>query len=56
MDNLYDSVDLILVMTVYPGFSGQKFLSSQLKKIANIRSKINATNRDILLSVDGCIN
>ncbi|CAK6553737.1 MAG: hypothetical protein IRF6MM_06020 [Candidatus Midichloria mitochondrii] len=33
LDNLYDSIDLILVMTVHPGLAGQKFLPSQLKKL-----------------------
>ncbi len=51
-----DDVDLILVMTVNPGFGGQKFIESQLLKIQNIRKMINDTKRDILLSVDGGIN
>ncbi len=49
-------VDLILVMTVNPGFGGQKFLDSQLDKISAIRSYINSTNREIELEVDGGIN
>ncbi|MDF3047382.1 MAG: ribulose-phosphate 3-epimerase [Candidatus Midichloriaceae bacterium] len=51
-----DDVDLILVMTVNPGFGGQKFIESQLTKIQNIRKMIDATKQDILLSVDGGIN
>ena len=49
-------VDLILVMTVNPGFGGQSFLTSQLQKIASIRRMIEKTGRDILLEVDGGIN
>ena len=47
-------IDLILVMTVEPGFGGQKFLSNQLKKIMDIKNLIS--NRDIELEVDGGIN
>lgn len=51
--HVLDLVDLILVMTVNPGFGGQKFLSSQLAKIATLRAMIDATGRDIALQVDG---
>ena len=47
-------IDLILVMTVEPGFAGQKFLSNQLKKIKDIKDLIS--NRNIELEVDGGIN
>ena len=56
MDYILDKVDLILVMTVNPGFGGQKFLSSQLQKIYNIRKKINQIDKNIDLEVDGGIN
>mgnify|MGYP003387658003 FL=1 len=49
-------VDLILVMTVNPGFGGQSFISSQLRKIQNIRAMIAASGRDIMLEVDGGVN
>ena len=49
-------VDLILVMTVNPGFGGQSFIASQLKKIQAIRAMISATGRDIMLEVDGGVN
>jgi ribulose-phosphate 3-epimerase len=49
-------VDLILVMTVNPGFGGQSFITSQLRKIQNIRAMIAATGHDILLEVDGGVN
>jgi ribulose-phosphate 3-epimerase len=50
-----DLVDIILVMTVNPGFGGQKFLASQLPKIATLRRMIDASGRAIALSVDGGI-
>jgi ribulose-phosphate 3-epimerase len=48
-----DLVDLILVMTVNPGFGGQSFLESQLPKMAALRRMIDDTGRDIRLQVDG---
>ena len=56
LDYILDKVDLILVMTVNPGFGGQKFLTSQLQKIYNIRQKINQLDKNIELEVDGGIN
>ena len=56
IDYILDKLDLILVMTVNPGFGGQKFLSSQLKKIENIRKKIEKSGNKIELEVDGGIN
>jgi ribulose-phosphate 3-epimerase len=55
LDNLMDLVDLILVMSVNPGFGGQSFIESQLKKIEAVRKRIDATGRDIVLEVDGGI-
>ena len=55
IDNLMDLVDLILIMTVNPGFGGQSFIESQLKKIEAARKRIDATGRDIALEVDGGI-
>jgi ribulose-phosphate 3-epimerase len=51
-----DLVDLVLVMTVNPGFGGQRFLASQLDKIAAVRRMIDASGRTIDLEVDGGIN
>ena len=51
-----DMVDLILVMSVNPGFGGQSFIASQLPKISEIRTMIDATGRPIDLQVDGGIN
>lgn len=56
IDYVLDKLDLILVMTVNPGFGGQKFLDSQLKKIEKIRNKIEKSGRKIELEVDGGIN
>jgi ribulose-phosphate 3-epimerase len=46
-------VDIVMVMTVNPGFGGQAFLPSMLSKIATIRAMIDATGRDIRLEIDG---
>jgi ribulose-phosphate 3-epimerase len=51
-----DLVDIILVMTVNPGFGGQAFLPSQLSKIAALRRMVDASGRTIALSVDGGIS
>jgi len=56
LDNLMDLVDLILVMSVNPGFGGQSFIPSQLKKIAAIRAMIEREDREIHLEVDGGVN
>jgi ribulose-phosphate 3-epimerase len=59
LDNLMDLVDLILIMSVNPGFGGQSFIESQLKKIEAARKRIDAQKkidgRDIALEVDGGI-
>ena len=56
IDNVIEDVDLILVMTVNPGFGGQTFIESQLAKIEAVRKRIDAVGRDIDLEVDGGIN
>ena len=56
IDEVMDEIDLILVMTVNPGFGGQKFISSQIKKIAEIRQRIDESGRQIDLQVDGGID
>ena len=50
---MMDDVDLVLVMTVNPGFGGQSFITSQLKKIERLREMIDASGKDIILEVDG---
>ena len=56
LDYIMDELDMILVMSVNPGFGGQKFITSQLKKIEHIRARIEASGRDIELEVDGGVN
>ncbi|WP_454598159.1 ribulose-phosphate 3-epimerase [Qipengyuania sp. SM2507] len=56
LDNLMDLVDLVLVMSVNPGFGGQSFIASQLTKVEAIRKRIDATGRAIHLEVDGGVN
>jgi ribulose-phosphate 3-epimerase len=56
LEYLLEELDLVLVMTVNPGFGGQKFLTSQLKKIEKIRNMIEKTGKNIDLEVDGGIN
>ena len=53
--NVLDLVDIIMVMTVNPGFGGQAFIASQLTKIAALRRLIDHTGRDIVLQIDGGI-
>ncbi|MCB2076252.1 MAG: ribulose-phosphate 3-epimerase [Novosphingobium sp.] len=56
LDYLIDEVDLVLVMSVNPGFGGQSFIHSQLKKIEAVRKMIDKTGRAIHLEVDGGVN
>lgn len=56
LEYLINDIDLILVMSVNPGFGGQKFIHSQLDKIKAIRAMIDASGRDIRLEVDGGID
>lgn len=51
-----DDVDLVLVMTVDPGFGGQRFIPGQLAKVAALRAAIDASGRQIDLEVDGGVN
>ena len=53
--HVMDDIDLVLVMTVNPGFGGQSFIESQLAKIRTLRGMIDASGRDIDLEVDGGI-
>ena len=56
LDYLIDEVDLVLIMSVNPGFGGQSFIHSQLRKIEAVRRMIEKTGRDIYLEVDGGVN
>ena len=53
LEHVIDKLDLVLVMSVNPGFGGQKFIPQALKKLAAVKSRIEATGRDIWLEVDG---
>ena len=53
LDWVIDDIDLILIMSVNPGFGGQSFIDSALRKIEAARKRIDATGRDIRLEVDG---
>ncbi len=55
VENVLDLTDIIMVMTVNPGFGGQAFLASQLTKIAKLREMIDDSGRDIVLQIDGGI-
>lgn len=56
LDYVIEEVDLVLVMSVNPGFGGQRFITSQLRKIAAIRAMIDKTGKPIDLEVDGGID
>lgn len=56
VDYLLEDLDLVLVMTVNPGFGGQSFITSQLPKIRELRRRIDALGKPIDLQVDGGIN
>jgi len=56
LDYLIDLVDLVLVMTVNPGFGGQSFIESGLRKIEAVRKLIDASGRNVILEVDGGVN
>ena len=56
LDHVLDDIDLVLVMTVNPGFGGQSFIRSQLDKIRQLRKRIDAIGRPVDLEVDGGIN
>jgi len=53
LDHVMDKVDMILLMSVNPGFGGQKFIDSVLGKLASVRQRIAASGRDIRLEIDG---
>jgi ribulose-phosphate 3-epimerase len=56
LDYVLEDIDLVLVMSVNPGFGGQKFLTSQLKKIEAVARRVTKQNLDILIEVDGGID
>ena len=50
------TIDLVLIMSVYPGFAGQKFIPDVLEKVKILREKINKENLDVEIEIDGGIN
>jgi ribulose-phosphate 3-epimerase len=56
LENIISDMDLILIMSVNPGFGGQKFIPQSLKKIETARKMIEQTGKDIFLEVDGGVN
>ena len=56
LDYVLEEIDLVLVMSVNPGFGGQKFIHSQLKKIEAIANRIAKENLDVIVEVDGGID
>lgn len=55
IENLIDKVDLVLIMSVYPGFGGQKFIETSIDKIRNLKGIINKRKLSTLIEVDGGI-
>ena len=55
LDWVIDDIDLVLIMSVNPGFGGQSFIDSALRKIEDVRRRIDASGKDIRLEVDGGI-
>jgi ribulose-phosphate 3-epimerase len=53
LDHALGKLDLVLIMSVNPGFGGQKFIPEALNKLRTVRQKIDASGRDIWLEVDG---
>ena len=56
LENVLDDLDLVLIMSVNPGFGGQSFIHSSLEKITQVRKMIDESGKDIRLEVDGGIN
>ena len=53
LDHVLDKLDLVLIMSVNPGFGGQKFILEALNKLKMVRKRIDAGNKEILLEIDG---
>jgi ribulose-phosphate 3-epimerase len=56
IDYLLDDLDFVLIMSVNPGFGGQKFIASSLEKIRTLRTKIREKNLSTLIQIDGGVN
>ncbi|HEX7113600.1 MAG TPA: ribulose-phosphate 3-epimerase [Steroidobacter sp.] len=53
LDHVLDKLDMVLIMSVNPGFAGQKFIPSALEKLRQVRQRIDASGREIRLEIDG---
>ena len=53
LDHVLDKLDLVLIMSVNPGFGGQKFITEAVEKLKAVRKRIDATGKDIMLEIDG---
>ncbi len=53
LEHVIDDLDMVLIMSVNPGFGGQKFIESSIEKVRDARKIIDATNREIRLEIDG---
>jgi ribulose-phosphate 3-epimerase len=53
LDHVLDKLDLVLIMSVNPGFGGQQFIPEALRKLAMVRERIDESGKDILLEIDG---
>ncbi len=53
LDHVLDKLDLVLIMSVNPGFGGQKFIPEALTKLSAVRKRIDASGKDIMLEIDG---
>ena len=56
LEDVVDQLDLVLLMSVNPGFGGQKFISNTIKKVGQLRQLIDQSGSDALIEVDGGVN
>ena len=56
LDNYLDKIDLVLLMSVYPGYGGQEFIEDVVSKTKNLKEIIKKDNHNVILSIDGGIN
>ncbi|MCB0272012.1 MAG: ribulose-phosphate 3-epimerase [Bdellovibrionales bacterium] len=56
LDHIWDDIDMVLLMTVNPGFGGQSFIPEMVNKIQTLRKKIDRTNEKIWIEIDGGVN
>lgn len=56
LDEIITDVDLVLIMSVNPGFGGQKFIESSVQKVSNLKKLIDARNLDVIIEIDGGVN